>query len=45
MTIHNAVDNSFKLIFGDHGLFSDFLKDFIHIDILKDVKPEDIEHI
>ena len=45
MAIHKAVDNSFKLIFGDHRLFSDFLKDFIHIDILKDVKPEDIEHI
>ena len=45
MTIHNARDNSFKLIFGDHRLFSDFLKDFIHIDILKDVKPEDIEDI
>jgi len=43
MTIHNAVDNSFKLIFGDHRLFSDFLRDFIHIDVLKDVKPEDIE--
>jgi len=45
MPIHNAADNSFKLIFGDHRLFSDFLKDFINIDVLKDVKPEDIEDI
>ena len=45
MSIHNAADNSFKLIFGDHKLFSDFLKDFINIDVLKEVKPEDIEDI
>ena len=45
MAIRNAVDNSFKLIFGNHSLFSDFLKDFIHIDVLKDVEPEDIEDI
>jgi len=45
MATHNTVDNSFKLIFGDHRLFSDFLRDFIHIDILKEVKPEDIEDI
>ena len=43
MPIHNAADNSFKLIFDDHRLFADFLRDFIHIDILKDVRPEDIE--
>ena len=39
------MDSSFKLIFGNHRLFSDFLADFIHIDLLKDVKPEDIEDI
>ena len=43
MAIHNAADNSFKLIFANHKLFSDFLRDFIKIDVLKDVKPEDIE--
>ena len=43
MAIHNAADNSFKLIFDDHRLFADFLRDFINIDILKNVKPEDIE--
>ena len=45
MPIHNAADNSFKLIFGDHRLFSDFLRDFINIDLLKGVKPEDIEDL
>ena len=45
MPIHNAIDNSFKLIFDDHRLFADFIKDFIHIDILEDIKPEDIEDI
>ena len=45
MPIHNVIDNSFKLIFDDHRLFVDFLKDFIHIDILGDIKPEDIEDI
>ena len=43
MAIHNAADNSFKLIFDDHRLFADFLRDFVNVDILKDVKPEDIE--
>ena len=43
MAIHNTADNSFKLIFDNHRLFADFLRDFVHVDILKDVKPEDIE--
>ena len=43
MPIHNAADNCFKLIFDDHRLFADLIRDFIHIDILKEVKPEDIE--
>ena len=45
MPIHNAIDNSFKRIFDDHRLFADFLKDFIHIDILENVQPEDIEDL
>ena len=45
MTIHNAADNSFKLIFADHRLFSEFIRDFINIDILKNVNPEDIEDV
>ena len=44
-TIHKAKDNSFKLILGNHELFSEFLRDFIHIDILKDVHPSDIEDV
>ena len=45
MGIHNAADNSFKLIFSDHRLFSEFIRDFIHIDILKDLRPENIEDL
>ena len=45
MVIHKAADNSFKLIFDDHRLFSEFIRDFIPIDILKDVSPEDIEDL
>ena len=45
MAIHNVADNSFKLIFDDHWLFSEFIRDFIKIDILKDVSPEDIEDL
>ena len=45
MTIHNAVDNSFKLIFADHKLFSEFIRDFINIDILKNISPDDIEDV
>ena len=45
MAIRNAADNSFKTIFGDHQIFSEFIKDFIDIDILSDIKPEDIEDV
>ena len=45
MAIHNTADNSFKRIFDDHRLFVDFIKDFIHIDTLENVKPEDIQDI
>jgi hypothetical protein len=44
-TIHKAKDNSFKLILGEHELFAEFLRDFIDIEILKDVEPSDIEDI
>ena len=43
MAIHKAADNSFKAIFNDHRLFADFLRDFVPVGILKDVRPEDIE--
>jgi hypothetical protein len=45
MALRNAKDNSFKLIFGNHELFVQFLRDFIHIDLLKDLRPEDIEDV
>ena len=45
MIIQKVADNSFKRIFADHGLFLEFLRNFIHIDVLKSVKPEDIEDI
>ncbi|MCL2070419.1 MAG: hypothetical protein FWH19_05480, partial [Treponema sp.] len=45
MPTHNTADNSFKRIFDDHRLFVDFIKDFIQIEILEDIKPEDIEDI
>lgn len=43
MPIHNARDNSFKLIFANHELFAQFLRDFVPIDILKHVTAADIE--
>ena len=43
--IHKAKDNSLKLVLGDPFLFIEFLRDFIHIDILSDVSPEDITDI
>ena len=45
MAIHKAVDNSLKLIFDDHTLFSQFIRNFINIDILKDLSPDDIEDL
>jgi hypothetical protein len=45
LSIHNAKDNSFKLIFGNHDLFVEFLRDFINIDMLNEVKPSDIEDV
>jgi hypothetical protein len=43
MPIYHAKDNSFKLILGNHDLFVQFLRDFVPVDLLKDVQPEDIE--
>jgi len=44
-TIRNAKDNSVKLILGDHELFTEFLRDFINIEVLSDIDPADIEDI
>ena len=45
MAIHKAKDNSMKLILGEHELFVEFLRDFIGMDIFKDVSAFDIEDI
>ena len=45
MAIRKIKDNSFKIIFADHQLFSEFIRDFINIDILKNICPEDIEDV
>lgn len=41
----NLKDNGFKKIFGDKQLFTEFIKSFVNIDVLKDIKPSDIEDI
>lgn len=38
-------DNTSKLIFGDAVLCAQFMRDFLDIPILKNVKPEDIEDV
>jgi hypothetical protein len=45
MAIRNAKDNSIKVILGNPDLFVQFLHDFIPIDALKAVAPEDIEDL
>jgi len=41
--IHKTRDNSWKVIFDEPEFFVDFLKDYVGIDLLKDVTPADIE--
>jgi predicted transposase/invertase (TIGR01784 family) len=43
MAVYHAKDNSFKLIFNQNELFIQFLKNFLHLDILKNVRPEDVQ--
>jgi hypothetical protein len=45
MPIREIKDNSVKRILGTHELFVEFLRDYIPIDILKNVQPEDIEDL
>ena len=40
-----AKDNGAKLVFDDPILCAQFLRGYLGIEILKDVKPEDIEDI
>jgi hypothetical protein len=42
---HKVHDNLFKTVFGDHTMFAQFLRDFIPLDIFKNVQPEDIEDV
>jgi hypothetical protein len=45
MAIRTIKDASLKLILGNHELFVQFLHDFIPLDALKDVRPDDIEDL
>jgi len=44
-TPRNTKDNIYKKVFGEPQIFTEFLNDFIPIDMLKGLKPEDIEDI
>ncbi|MDR0876037.1 MAG: hypothetical protein LBN12_07510 [Clostridiales Family XIII bacterium] len=43
--INKATDNSFKVIFGEPLLFVQFIRDFINIDLLKDIEASDNEDV
>lgn len=45
--VHNrrTSDNAAKLMFGDPILCAEFLRSYVDIDLLKDIRPEDIEDI
>ncbi|MDR0817233.1 MAG: Rpn family recombination-promoting nuclease/putative transposase, partial [Clostridiales Family XIII bacterium] len=43
--IRKAKDGSFKVIFNEPEFFAEFIRDFVDIDILKDIEPSDIEDI
>jgi hypothetical protein len=45
MAMYHAKDNCFKRVLGNNQLLVQFLQDFIPIDVLKDVKPEDVEDV
>ncbi|GMO43327.1 MAG: hypothetical protein Ta2B_23880 [Termitinemataceae bacterium] len=45
MPSRNVKDNSFKLIFKSNELFVEFLRDFVPVDILKNVSADDIEDV
>ena len=44
-TIHKARDNSVKAILAEPELFVEFIKDFIPMEILQDISPEDVEDV
>jgi hypothetical protein len=45
LEMHKVKDNSLKLILAEHELFVEFLRDFIDVDLLKGIAPEDVEDI
>jgi len=45
ITPRNTKDNIYKKVFGEPQIFTEFLIDFIPIDILKGLNPEDIKDI
>ena len=45
ITPHNTKDNIYKKVFGEPQIFTEFLNDFIPIDILKGLNPKDITDI
>ena len=45
MTIHKVKDSAFKLIFDEPELFAEFLREYVPIDILKDITASDIEDL
>ena len=44
-TIHKAKDNSIKMILAEPQLFAEFLRNFISIDILRNIDPTAIEDV
>lgn len=44
-TPRNAKDSIYKKVFGDPQIFTEFLDGFVPVDMLKKLKPEDIEDI
>jgi hypothetical protein len=45
MPSQNVKDNGFKLIFKSNELFVEFLHDFVPVDMLKNISPDDIEDV
>jgi hypothetical protein len=41
--IHKTRDASFKTIFANNELFAEFLRDFVSIEVFKEVRPGDIK--
>ena len=44
-TPRNTKDNIYKKVFGEPQIFAEFLDGYVPVDILKNLKPEDIEDV